>query len=155
MLKENFIKLHFSSYLTEGYLEDLKNLMFFNHNQSKVVPGILESVKRYGLPKLTVQNGIIKIRVGDIVDVQTIFVLNNSSPQKNLVGVIIYFRESTDNLMLLHIAIKEEYSFHSSRKDLYILFKMIEKLKSVASRISGIKTISILYNKDISKKIKI
>ncbi|MDP2363013.1 MAG: hypothetical protein Q8M94_04490, partial [Ignavibacteria bacterium] len=104
MSKENIVKLHYSSFLTEGYLEDLKSLMFFNQNQHKVMPGILESIERYGLPHLNIQNGMIRVTVGKITDVQTIFVLDHTGSTNELIGVIVFFRESRDNITLLHIA---------------------------------------------------
>lgn len=140
--------IKFSSELEIKYLEDIKSLMFFNPEQQKVVSGILASIERYGLPSVKEINGKIRIQIGELPDVQTIYALDKSKEDIPLVGVIVFFRESKEKITILHIAVKDEYTISSSSRKSFLTIRLIEQLKQIATRIKGIKTLTIFYQKD-------
>ena len=51
----------------------LEQLLFFNVNQHRVRVGIQQSIETYGVPEIYEQDGGLRVRVGDIAGVQTLF----------------------------------------------------------------------------------
>ena len=51
----------------------LEQLLFFNVNQHRVRVGIQQSIDTYGVPEIYEQDGGLRVRVGDIEGVQTLF----------------------------------------------------------------------------------
>ena len=75
------------------------------------------------------------------IDCQTIFTIIDH----NLVGLAIYYRDSLDNIDLVHIAVDEKYSSTGKYADKLLVLHMINKLKKIALKIKGIKTITVKY----------
>ena len=146
-------KIRFSSELSNEFINDLKLLIYFNPEQYKVSKGIETSIELYGLPEIADNNGNLKIELGDLEDVQTLYCMTEEPVE--LVGVVIFYRESMDNLTILHIAVKDDYTLSSSKGKSYIMFEMIKELKKLAVAIKGIKTITIMYSRDKFRKIKV
>jgi hypothetical protein len=69
--------------------------------------------------------------------------------------VIVFFRETLDNITILHIAVKEEYTMTCSNGKSYITINLIEQLRKLASKLKGIRTLTIFYHKDTIGKIKV
>eukprot|EP01156_Anaeramoeba_ignava_P015967 Anaeramoba_ignava/a617238_6.p1 GENE.a617238_6~~a617238_6.p1 ORF type:complete len:147 (-),score=20.09 a617238_6:128-568(-) len=141
----------FTSVLNIKFLEKLKTLLFFNPEQQKIVTGILASIEKYGLPKIEPEGENIVIKVGELTEVQSIYAIDN----EELVGVMLFFRETAQNITLLHIAVAEEHSLQGNKGNKMIALQLIYKLKEIAAKIKDVKTISIYYQKDVLKKIKI
>ena len=78
------------------------------------------------------------------IDCQNIFTIIDH----NLVGLAIYYRDSLDNIDLVHIVVDEKYSFTGKYADKLLTLKIINVLKSIALKIKGINTITIKYGQD-------
>ena len=55
----------------------LEQLLFFNVNQHRVRVGIQQSIETYGVPEIYEQDGGLRVRVGDIAGVQTLFAVSD------------------------------------------------------------------------------
>ena len=56
------------------------------------------------------------------IDYQNIFTIIDN----NLVGLAIYYRDSLDNIDLVHIAVDEKYSSKGTQTDKFLVFKIIK-----------------------------
>jgi hypothetical protein len=134
----------------------LENLLFFNTGQRKVVSGIISSIELYGLPYIIVNNeSTLKIIIGKLLDVQTIYAIDDSIEPNPLAGILIYFRESIENIVILHIAVNEKYSLEGSNGNSFLTLHLIEELKKIAIKLKGVKTLTIYYHKDVIGKINV
>ena len=147
-------EIKFVSFLDEIYLRKLENLLFFNQNQKKVVSGILESIRIYGLPEIVNQNGILRIKIGNLINIQTLFAIDTFN-NNELAGVAIYFRKSDEEILLLHLSINDEYSFTGKRAGYYLVFQIIDKIKNSLKLMKNVKFLTIIYNNIKTKHIKI
>ncbi|MCX6154596.1 MAG: hypothetical protein NT007_10585 [Candidatus Kapabacteria bacterium] len=147
--------LIFSSHISDNYLEDLEELMFFNSQQQKVVSGIQASIEKYGKPNLTVSHGLIHINIGDLHETQSIFVFDSSQKGISLAGVVIFYRDSKENITILHIAISDNYTVTGEFKNQYAALNLFEELKTACKKIKGVKTITIFYEKEKIGKVKL
>src|ERR1700723_1348800 len=69
----------------------LEQLLFFNVNQHRVRVGIQQSIDTYGGPEIYEQDGGLRVRVGDIDGVQTLFALSSTG---RLLGVAVFGRSA-------------------------------------------------------------
>jgi hypothetical protein len=134
--------LNFTSQLDQQYKEDLERLLFFNPRQHSVLAAIVDAVEQFGPPALIEQQGYIRVTVEKFDEVQAIFVLDDEI----LAGVLVYARVSTESLVVIHLAVDQEYSSSGSCADQMLAMRMIGLLRSNARRIKGINDIQILYS---------
>jgi len=142
-------RIGFTSVLGSEYLEDLERLLFFNPQQNKTITGISESIADYGVPNVYVDQGRLRIRLENLPGAQTVFVLEDSSNTPVLVGVMIYSRIDLENLVLLHIAVREEYSRFGSRADVGLVNKMMGQMRVIARKLNGVRSIHLKYTKGL------
>ncbi len=143
--------IKYTSKLSQEYIEQLEKLLYFNAQQRKVINGIESSIEKYGLPKISISDNTLIITLDKIDYPQSLYALNEND---ELIGLVIFFRESLENIVILHIAIAEDFSLSNTK--LYSLaINLIEELKNKAKNIKGITTLSIYYKKDNLGKIKI
>src|ERR1700684_3160233 len=69
----------------------LEQLLFFNINQHRVRLGIQQSIDTYGVPEIHEHEGCLRVRVGDIDGVQTLFALSSAG---RLLGVAVFVRSA-------------------------------------------------------------
>ena len=55
----------------------LEQLLFFNVNQHRVRVGIQQSIDTYGVPEIYEEEGSLRVRVGDVAGVQTLFAVSD------------------------------------------------------------------------------
>ena len=132
------------------YKKELENLLFFNIEQKRVLPGIEASIEKFGIPKIIKNEDNINIVTGKNQEVQSLFALTADNKEE-LAGVIIFTRVSKSELSVIHMAIKGDFVIDRSYGNSFLALRMIEEVKKIASRIKGIEYLTILYS---SKKIK-
>jgi hypothetical protein len=146
---------HFSSVLRSQYRDDLETLMFFNPQQSKVKPAIIATIEKYGIPRVVVERELLRIRVEKFAEVQTLFALENIGEYPNLSGVIVYVRTDRETIVVLHLAVKEEYSYSGILANKMLAMRLIIKLRELASRIKGVRSIMVVYGQDVIRRIPV
>src|SRR5271154_1598519 len=85
----------------------LEQLLFFNVNQHRVRVGILQSIETYGVPEIFEQDGGLRVRVGDIEGVQTLFAISDLGTP---VGVAVFVRSAHERFAVLHLGVEPRLS---------------------------------------------
>jgi hypothetical protein len=119
----------------------LEQLLFFNVNQHRVRVGIQQSIDTYGVPEIYEQDGDLRVRVGDIDGVQTLFAI---SDQGRPVGVAVFVRSAHERFAVLHLGVEPRLSLtadHSTR----VLLKLMHEIRSTARRTRGVDCIELVY----------
>ena len=142
-------RIGFTSQLGGEYLEDLERLLFFNPQQNKALTGINEAIKDYGVPNIHIEAGKLRIRVDSLPGAQTVFALEDSKEKAILAGVMVYSRIDIENLLLLHIAVREEYSKFGDKASLGLVNRMMGQLRGIAKKLSGVRSIHLKYAKGL------
>jgi len=80
----------------------LEQLLFFNVNQYRVRVGIQQSIDTYGVPEIYERDGALRVRVGDIAGVQTLFAISEVGKP---LGVAVFVRSAHERFAVLHLGV--------------------------------------------------
>lgn len=134
-----------SSLPPENHLQ-LESLLFFNRQQDKVRPGIVDAIARYGAPEIVPGPNGLKVRVAGPVEVQCLFAVERRDGRYRPVGLILYTRDSFERITVMHLVVSEEYAAGGPRADRHLLLRLVQAVKRVARRTSGIRHVELLYS---------
>jgi len=145
-------KILFSSVLKTEYYSDLESLLFFNPQQEKVQSGIIDSLEKFGQPEIMIDGDRLRIKVGEIPDVQALFGFDKNDDQEaNLAGMIVFLRADGENLIVLHVAVKEEYSVAGIYADEMLVMRFFTELRKIGHRIQGVRSITYMYDQQFDR----
>jgi hypothetical protein len=119
----------------------LEQLLFFNVNQHRVRVGIQQSIDTYGVPEIYEQDGGLRVRVGDIEGVQTLFAI---SDEGRPVGVAVFVRSAHERFAVLHLGVDPSLSLMSDQST-RVLLKLMHEIRSTARRTRGVDCIELVY----------
>ena len=119
----------------------LEQLLFFNVNQHRVRVGIQQSIDTYGVPEIYEQDGGLRVRVGDIEGVQTLFAI---SDEGRPVGVAVFVRSAHERFAVLHLGVDPRLSLTSDQST-RVLLKLMHEIRSTARRTRGVDCIELVY----------
>ena len=119
----------------------LEQLLFFNINQHRVRVGIQQSIETYGVPEIYEKDGALRIRVGDIAGVQTLFAL---SDQGRPLGVAVFVRPAHERFAVLHLGLEPRLSL-TPDLNTRVLLKLMHEIRSAARRAPGVERIELVY----------
>src|SRR6266849_6086571 len=85
----------------------LEQLLFFNINQHRVRVGIQQSIDTYGVPEIYEQDGGLRVRVGDVAGVQTLFAVTEEGRP---LGVAVFVRSAHERFAVLHLGVDSRVS---------------------------------------------
>jgi hypothetical protein len=148
------LPLNFSSILPVDRRDELEAMMFFNPQQGDHESSINASILSYGFPKIIQEGDYLRIGI-EGKEVQTLYAFVHRGKLEELAGVIVYTRISPDTLVLLHMAVKPEYSYADGYKNELVLVRMLAQIRSIAKRIQGVKNLSIAYAGQILPKAEL
>ncbi len=137
----------YKSIIDEKYFEQLENMIFFNSQQKRYIDEIINSVSKFGTPRIIKTSKGIMIQLDNVVEVQNIFVLDDL--EKELIGLVLYYRESFSTVTLLHIAINDSFNSLSYSNDLVVPRIIVELYKRL-KLVKGIEFMKILYSDRIN-----
>lgn len=120
----------------------LEHLFFFNVNQERVRPGIQYSVENYGVPEIIEERGSLRIRVGDINNVQTLFAISHFGTP---VGVAVYVCLAHERFVVLHVVVEPRLR-SSNEVNTPVLLELMREIRSTARRTPGVDRIELGYN---------
>jgi len=140
-----------TSRLGEDYRGDLERVMFFNPKQQYAENAIRSCVEDYGIPEIITENGYLRIRLELFSIAQTLFLVERTELQDTLAGVIVYVRDGTEDLAILHVAIAEDYISRGPIITARLIWDLLRHVIESASRISGIKNIKLVYSNHLGK----
>lgn len=119
----------------------LEHLLFFNVNQHRVRLGIQQSIETYGVPEIFEHEGGLRVRVGDIDGVQTLFAVSDTGrPQ----GVAVFVRLAHERFVVLHLGV-EPRSNSAVDVNTPVLLKLMYEIRRAARRTRGVDRIELVY----------
>ncbi len=139
-------RIRFTSILGHEYRDELESLMFFNPQQKKAQAGISRAIRDYGVPNIVEENGRLRISVEGLPESQTLYALDPAGEKPLLAGVMVYMRTDPENLVLLHIAVDEDYSRSGIHAEEMLVLRFMTQLREIAKRIKGIRAITLKYS---------
>jgi hypothetical protein len=118
----------------------LEQLLFFNANQHRVRVGIEQSIATYGVPEIYEQDGSLRIRVGDVEGVQTLFAVTETGRP---LGVAVFVRLADERFVVLHLGVEPRFG----RVDVNasVLFRLMHEIRGAARRTRGVHQIELVY----------
>lgn len=119
----------------------LEQLLFFNVNQHRVRLGIQQSIEIYGVPEIYVQDGGLRIRVGDIEGVQTLFAVSGTGRP---LGVAVFVRLAHERFVVLHLGVEPRLR-QTMDVNTPVLLKLMHEIRSAARRTRGVDRIELVY----------
>jgi hypothetical protein len=141
-------QVSFVSSLPQAHHLQLESLLFFNRGQDLVRPGILAAVNRYGAPEIYATTSGLKVRVSGPVEVQCLFAVERLGDGTRPVGVILYTRDSFERITVLHLVVAEEYAAGGPHASQHLLLRLVQAVRRVARRTSGIRHVELLYTQN-------
>jgi len=141
------VNVTFSSKAARDARPAVEELFFFNPRQYRVRNGIVNSLGRFGHPRIEDTISGLSVRVGD-QEAQTLFAFDSDRRNGNPVGIVIFLRTSQDEIAIMHMAVHPDYALHGRRAGLGLGLVLIEKVKEIASRIVGVRRIVLPYQEE-------
>lgn len=143
-----------SSILPPSRQDELAELLFFNVQQHRVRDEIVNAIEQYGMPEIVVTGKSLRVHVGDLGEVQSVFALTgDDTGAGKLVGVMLYARVSEEKLVLLHIGIDPRFGSAGQGAESLLALRLISRLRTTAKAIRGITQLEILYGQ--SRVVKV
>src|SRR6202021_2129241 len=119
----------------------LEQLLFFNVNQHRVRGGIQQSIETYGVPEIYEHDGGLRVRVGDIAGVQTLFAISECGRP---LGVAVFVRSAHERFAVLHLGVDPQLSA-TPEVTTRVLLKLMHEIRSTARRTRGVDRIELVY----------
>ena len=119
----------------------LEQLLFFNANQHRVRVGIEQSIATYGVPEIYEQDGSLRIRVGDVEGVQTLFAVTEAGRP---LGVAVFVRLPDERFVVLHLGVEPRFG-GALDVNTPVLLKLMHEIRSAARRTRGVHRIELVY----------
>lgn len=119
----------------------LEQLLFFNVNQHRVRLGIQQSIDTYGVPEILEEDGALRVRVGDVEGVQTLFAVSDTGRP---IGVAVFVRSAHERFAVLHLGVDPKLSM-TPELNTRILIKLMHEIRSTARRTRGVDCIELVY----------
>jgi len=108
----------------------LEQLLFFNSNQHRVRIGIQQSIETYGVPEIYERDGGLRVRVGKIEGVETLFAVTRRGRP---VGVAVFIRRAHERFVVLHLGVEPRAPALGESNN-HVLLKLMHAIRSTARR---------------------
>ncbi|MGH8251070.1 MAG: hypothetical protein ACREVI_10325 [Steroidobacteraceae bacterium] len=141
-------QISFVSSLPAVHQHQLEALLFFNGRQHRVRKGIETAIDRYGPPEIVADGKSLRVRVAGPSDTQCLFAVERVDHGSRPVGVILYVRDSFERITVLHLVVAEAYAVGGPRASYNLLLRLVQAVKRVARRTSGIRHVELVYSQN-------
>ena len=119
----------------------LEQLLFFNVNQHRVRLGIQQSIDTYGVPEIYEHDGGLRVRVGDVAGVQTLFAVSDTGRP---LGVAVFVRSAHERFAVLHLGVEPRLGA-TPELNTRVLLKLMHEIRRAARRTRGVDRIELVY----------
>ncbi|MDC1288373.1 hypothetical protein N8198_10855, partial [Gammaproteobacteria bacterium] len=137
----------YTSFLATEYRQDLEQLLFFNTAQHVAHSAIEDSIEMFGEPFVDNDGKRLRVNVRKLDEVQTLFTLDGNK----LVGVLLYSRVSYETVVVIHIAVHEDYSSRGHLAHRKLVLQMSQQLRKCVRKIKGIEFMRMMYGNNRTK----
>ena len=141
-------QISFVSTLPAENYHQLEVLLFFNGRQHRVRKGIETAIDRYGAPEIVSDGRSLRVQVGGETHAQCLFAVERDDMDARPVGVVLYVRDSFERITVLHLVVAEAYAVGGPRAGYNLALRLVQAVKRVARRTTGIRHIELLYSQD-------
>ena len=128
-----------TSCLPQSAHEDLERLVFFNPNQLHSQADVLRALDLYGTPAIVVGPHGLHVTLSRCPDVQCLFATSG----EELMGMLVYRRTSTEDVLVVHIAVADPYS--RNRDGLSVVIRLLRAVRASARRLRGVQRLRVFY----------
>jgi len=146
------VNIVFSSRVPIECRAELEELLFLNPRQHLVREGILNSLERFGHPKVVESPAGLAIKVGNL-DAQTLFAFDRNRDSDAPVGVVVFIRTAPEEIAIMHVAVHEDYALHGAEAGVGLGVTLVEKVKEIARRIVGVQRIVFFYRRHVVMRL--
>jgi hypothetical protein len=137
-----------------AYRDELERIVFFNPEQDRVTESIIDSVHRYGVPLIVEEEETLRFRVPAFGPVQTLYALDSEEQPARLAGVVMFFRESLDTVLFLHMAVHEDYGAEGVHSEMWVTPRLLTTVRNACRRVRGITCMRLLYPHEVQVKLE-
>ena len=102
----------------------------------------MESIERFGEPFIVEDGECLRVNVRKLAEVQVLFAFDGDE----LAGLLVYSRISHKNLVVIHIAVSEDYSSGGKFANKALALRISQQLRRCARQIKGVATIRMIYS---------
>jgi len=141
------MSLKFTSFLAPSRRRELEELMFMHPQQRRFRETIVNCIDEFGIPKVVEQDGGLRVSLTSQTEVQSLYALLQDTDTEILAGAVIYTRKPADEITVLHIAVKNEFTVNGERTDLMVTFRLLETVAAIARRIQGVRGVRLAYSR--------
>ncbi len=122
--------------------------MFFNPAQHRVRQGIVNSLERFGHPRIEEIDDRLSIRFGDS-EAQILFAYDKSRRSVDPIGMVVFLRTAPEEVAIMHIAVNPDYAMRDRKADSGVCMVLVEQVKEICSRIVGVRRIIFFYRQEV------
>ncbi len=133
----------------------LEELLFFNRLQSALRTRIAETIERYGQPQIVVRDGVLRVELEGIPQVQTLFAVAPAGSAAEPIGVAVFLRESEERFVIVHIGVAEQFSAAGGRANDHVFFHLLNAIRDAARRTRGVRSIDLFYGQGVVRHIRV
>ncbi len=135
----------FESHVPVTQRAALEALVFFNSCQERVVDCIASAVEKFGSPEIVADRTRLRLRIGDLHDVQTLFAIEASTGRP--VGLAVYIRPDLEHITVMHLGILPEYASGGDRAGEQLLLRLLREVRRSTRRMKGVRRLELYYIK--------
>jgi hypothetical protein len=121
--------------------DDLEQILFFNANQHRVRLGIQLSIETYGAPAIHVENGLLRIRVGEMPGVENLFAVSATG---RLLGVAVFACLADERFVVLHLGLQAR-RIGAPDVNAPVLRRLMYEIRRAARLTRGVDRIELVY----------
>jgi hypothetical protein len=133
----------FTSRVPRDQRQALERLLFFNGGQARVERDIVEAIDKYGPPEICDDGRALRVRVGSMPDVQSLFAIETATGRP--IGVAVYVRADLEHVTVLHVGVSEDYSAGGLHDDSNLLLRLVREVRRSSRRMKGVRRLALLY----------
>jgi hypothetical protein len=135
--------IEFTSRIPRPKRHALERILFFNGCQDRFARGIVDVIDKYGPPEIVDDGEGLRVRVGNLPEVQCLFAVETLTARP--VGVAVYNRADLEHVTVLHLGIAEEFCAGGARGGLGLLLQLMREVRRSSRRIKGVRHVRTLY----------
>jgi hypothetical protein len=154
-MKHDLQPLFFRSSIHKKHRDTLERIMFFNDQQRRFEEQLTEVITKVGFPAIVEDGDFLRIVIGILHDCQTIAVYDGNEDEANLLGILVFYRQSIQEALLLYIAVCEECSSKGEYAGEKVLMRLFYRFREDMKKLKGLEKIIFAYSEDPRKNIEV
>jgi len=135
--------IEFTTRIPRHKRQALERILFFNGCQDRFAREIVDIIKKYGPPEIVDDIEGLRVRVGNLPEVQCLFAVETLSGRP--VGVAVYIRADLEHVTVLHLGMSEDYCAGGMNDDVGLLLRMMGEVRRSSSCVKGVRRVEVLY----------